>query len=298
MGQSWTCVYTRNFWTVWLIFKNEVPLDSLDQDEFNAPYDVNFRLYRFSAISGCIKNLWKPTPPTIFVISSSKWPEMIFRPSLTKVIPWRFDFLNRLSGTTNQNQQKSNQTGTWVKSQQIFEISTLNLVYRWTTLQHVTMCKGNFISQKMIDIKQIEFIANAKIMLYTSAGQKLILWFNHKFIWRLLRMFSTQIWGKVDCNMKSRFYVNIWNMHAWLIANEIFNEMSPLLFSARVLHILTHSAFPLTHARAWRDAYTTFQAIVGWPSPHSFLGLKWRPLWILMVMHFRKSSQNPETLIV
>ena len=166
MGQSWTCVHTRNFWTVWLIFKNEVPLDSLDQDEFNAPYDVNFRLYRFSAISGFIKNLWKPTPPTIVVISSSKLPVMIFRPSLTKVIPWRFDFLNRLSGTANQNWPKSNQTGIWVKSKQIFNISTLNLVYRWKTLQHVTMCKGNFVSPKMIDIKQIEFMADAKNALH------------------------------------------------------------------------------------------------------------------------------------
>ena len=40
------------------------------------------------------------------------------------------------------------------------------------TLPHVTMCKDNFISPKIIEIKQIEFRANAKIMLYTSAGQK------------------------------------------------------------------------------------------------------------------------------
>ena len=45
-----------------------------------------FPVYRFSAISGFIKNLWKPTSPTILVESSSKLPQMIFRPSLTKVI--------------------------------------------------------------------------------------------------------------------------------------------------------------------------------------------------------------------
>ena len=63
MGQSWTLVSTRNFWTVCQntvkCIKNEVPLDSLDQDEFNTLYDANFRSYRFSAISGFIKNLWK-----------------------------------------------------------------------------------------------------------------------------------------------------------------------------------------------------------------------------------------------
>ena len=45
----------------------------------------------------------------------------------------------------------------------------------WKTLQHVPMCKGNFISSNMIDIKQIALIANAKIMLYTFSFQKVIL---------------------------------------------------------------------------------------------------------------------------
>ena len=68
-------------------------------------------------------------------------------------------------------------------------------------------------------------------MLYIFAGTKLIL-YNRKFIWRLLRMFSTQIWEKVDCEMKSRFFVNICNMHAWPTARDISNVMSPLLLSA------------------------------------------------------------------
>lgn len=154
---------------------------------------------------------------------------MIFRPSLTKVLQQNFDPHNRLSGTATEFQQKSHQTGSEVISQQIFQISTPNLVCTWKTLQHVPMCKGNFISSKMIDIKQIALIANAKIMLYTFFIQKVILWFNHKFIWRHLRMFSTQIWKKVDCKMKSRFLVNIWNMHAWLIATTISSVMSPSL---------------------------------------------------------------------
>ena len=40
MGQSWRCVYTRYLWTICRIFQNEVSLDSLDQDKFNALYDV------------------------------------------------------------------------------------------------------------------------------------------------------------------------------------------------------------------------------------------------------------------
>src|SRR4029434_5175017 len=109
----------------------------------------NFRLYRFSVIPGFIKNplkaytsynqikitrddlQTKPTPPTI----KSKSPEMIFRPSLTKFIQQNFDPHNRLSGTATQIQQKSSQTGSEVISQQIFQISTPNLVCTWKTLQ-------------------------------------------------------------------------------------------------------------------------------------------------------------------
>ena len=121
------------------------------------------------------KTFEKPSPPTIFVKSSSKSPEMIFRPSLTTFIQQNFDPHNRLSGTATEFQQKSHQTGSEVISQQIFQISTPNLVCTWKTLQHVPMCKGNFISSKMIDIKQIALIANAKIMLYTFFIQKVIL---------------------------------------------------------------------------------------------------------------------------
>ena len=128
MGQSWTCVYTCNFWSAWLFVKNEVPLDSLDQGEFNAHHGVNFRLYRFSAISGFIKNLWQPTPPTIFVRSSSNLPDIIFRPSLTKVSENNFDPHNRLSVTANQIQKNSRKTGSEVISQQFLEVVTPNLI--------------------------------------------------------------------------------------------------------------------------------------------------------------------------
>lgn len=92
-------------------------------------------------------------------------------------------------------------------------------------------------------------------MLYTSASQKLILRFNHKFIWRLLRMFSTQIWEKVDCKMKSQCLVNNGKMLPWLISSEIENDKSPLFLSARALHILTHSAFP-SHTRGLGKTHT------------------------------------------
>src|SRR4029434_2982551 len=111
----------------------------------------------------------------MFVKSSSKSPDMIIRPSLTKCIQQNFDTHNRLSGTATQIQQKSSQTGSEVISQQIFQISTPNLVSTWKTLQHVPMCKGNFISSNMIDIKHLAFIANAKRMLYTFFIQKVIL---------------------------------------------------------------------------------------------------------------------------
>ena len=115
--------------------------------------------------------------------------------------------------------------------------------------------KGHYISPKMIDIKQMEFIANTQIMLYISAGQKLILWFNNKFIWRLLRMFSTQIWEKVDCKMKSRFLVNIWNMHAWLIAKEISYEKS--LSAPQHAHsTFSHTQPSLEHTRGLGAMHT------------------------------------------
>ena len=201
---------------------------------------------------------------------------MIFRPSLTTFIQPNFDPHNRLSGTATEFQQKSHQTGSEVISQQMFQISTPNLVCTWKTLQHVPMCKGNFISSKMIDIKQIALIANAKIMLYTFFIQKVILWFNHKFIWRHLRMFSTQIWKKVDCKMKSRFLVNIWNMHAWLIARVISSVMSPSLLlcsPARMLQLSQTQTFPW-HTRKLLETHTHYFMTL-WPDQAPIQPLAW-----------------------
>ena len=42
-GQSFRYICAHNFWPVGPIFKNKVPLDSLDHADFNAPYDVIMR---------------------------------------------------------------------------------------------------------------------------------------------------------------------------------------------------------------------------------------------------------------
>ena len=61
-------------------------MDSLGQDDFNTPYDVNFRLYRFSAILNFKKTRFFATPPSIIVQSSPELAHIIVRPTLTEVI--------------------------------------------------------------------------------------------------------------------------------------------------------------------------------------------------------------------
>ena len=39
-GQSWACIHVHNFWPIRPIFTNQVSLDSLNQAQFNKPYDV------------------------------------------------------------------------------------------------------------------------------------------------------------------------------------------------------------------------------------------------------------------
>ena len=75
-----------------------------------------------------------PTPPTISVKSSSKLPDMLFRPSLTKAMVENVDLHHRLSVTANQIQQKSHQKGSEVISQQFFEAVTPSLVCLLGTL--------------------------------------------------------------------------------------------------------------------------------------------------------------------
>ena len=118
-------------------------MDSLGQDEFNPPYDVNFRLYKFSAI-------WKFkekgffASPSIFVKSS---PELAhITAALTKNCEGIFDFQNCLSSTANQIRQQR-LTGSCVISQQILEKSTPNLVWWLGTL--TWRCANNLVSLGM-----------------------------------------------------------------------------------------------------------------------------------------------------
>ena len=60
--------------------------------------------------------------------------------------------------------------------------------------------------------------------------------------------------------MSSRFFVKISNMDPWLIARVISNVMYPSA-PQRACSTFSHTHFPLTHARAWRDAHTTFHEI-------------------------------------
>ena len=115
-------------------------------------------------------------------------------------------------------------------------------------------------------------------MLYTSAGQILILLLNNihmKFIWKLLRMFITQILEKSDCKMKNYFIGNISKKHVWLIAMDISNEMSTLA-PQRARSTFSHTQPFVWHTRKLGKTHT-----------HHFLGLKRISLWILMVLHFR-----------
>ena len=98
MGQSWRCVYTRFFWTKWLIFWNEVSLYSLEQDESN----VLWRHTQFSAILNVKEKRFFATFLQFLLSLLQRLPQIIFRPSLTKVIPWRLYFSNHLLVTANQ----------------------------------------------------------------------------------------------------------------------------------------------------------------------------------------------------
>ena len=85
MGQSFRYICAHNFWPVGPIFKNKVPLDSLDHADFNAPYDVIMRHNRFSAIFDFVESAKKVSRVAIFDWFSWKSTETIFRPIRTKV---------------------------------------------------------------------------------------------------------------------------------------------------------------------------------------------------------------------
>ena len=54
------------FDAVGTIFKNKVPLDSLDHADFNAPYDIIMRHKRFSAIFDFVESAKKVSAVAIF----------------------------------------------------------------------------------------------------------------------------------------------------------------------------------------------------------------------------------------
>ena len=80
-GQSCTHVSANNFWLIWSKFTSLVPLDSLDQADSNAPYDVTMRHDRFSAILNFIKKLQIATPLSNFMQPASNFAHMITRPT-------------------------------------------------------------------------------------------------------------------------------------------------------------------------------------------------------------------------
>ena len=73
-----------------------------------------------AAILDFMRNIKKFSQATHFLQSSKKLAQMIFRPSLMKVIPWRFDFRKCMSVRANQIQRRSRQTGSEVISLQRF----------------------------------------------------------------------------------------------------------------------------------------------------------------------------------
>ena len=105
-GQSSRYICACNSWTVSPIFKNKVPLESLDHREFNAPYDVIMRHDRFSAILENVKSEKKVSEVANFAGFSRKSAQSIFRPIRTKVISQIFQFRRCLCATANRNQRR------------------------------------------------------------------------------------------------------------------------------------------------------------------------------------------------
>ena len=244
-------VFTHNFWTLWPIFKNEVPLDSLGQDEFNTT---------MTSISGYIDF---PQFPVLLKAYSS----YNFFPIFPRIgthhrqsnphsgITFILDFQNRLSGTASGNKATKQEVG----SNLCKSLRCQHQTWYMSRGRHDNMLPcAKATSPKMVDIKLIEFIADAKIMLYTSDGQKVILWFNQKFIWRLL-------------NVRWKILIlNIWNMHAWLIARAFSPHPLSLCSSLRVLQIHTHTRGQSAwHARERGETHTHLRGFVnGGPSTH------------------------------
>ena len=102
------------------------------------------------------------------------------------------------------------------------------------------------------------------ILHYCLSGHKPILRFHHKFIWRLLTMFSTNK-NKLVNGRRKVFFRNISNMHAWLNVRATCQRKSaslPLRVHAPISH--WHSQAPDTQASL--EPCTHIQAFwQGWP---------------------------------
>ena len=122
-GQSFRYICAHNFWPVGPIFKNKVPLDSLDHADFNAPYDVIMRHNRFSAIFDFVESAKKVSRVAIFDWFSWKSTQTIFRPIRTKVIEWIFQCRLCLPATANQIWRRRRRFRCELISRERFDIS-------------------------------------------------------------------------------------------------------------------------------------------------------------------------------
>ena len=91
-------------------------MDSLDQDEFNSPYDVSFQSYRFSTILNFKETRYFCLFSYNLCLTLPMSGTHHRQSNPHRSYPNIFDFQNRLSGTANQNRQQSNQTVNWIKS--------------------------------------------------------------------------------------------------------------------------------------------------------------------------------------
>ena len=124
--QSLKCIKHHNFGPVGPNCTIGVPLESLDQDEFNKSYDVILRHMRFSAIFNFIKNLQKAMQVTKIVRFPRDLTHRIFRPSRTKVIMWIFFISLPFACSSQSNSHR--QTGSEAISRQpFFNVLSSNL---------------------------------------------------------------------------------------------------------------------------------------------------------------------------
>ena len=95
-GQICTCIHVYNFRPIHPIFTNQALLDSLNQAEFNAPYDVILPHDGFSAICVYVENI-----NTIISILCTHDLQAMLDIKIWKI----FQIQNRLAATANQSKK-------------------------------------------------------------------------------------------------------------------------------------------------------------------------------------------------